>query len=151
MSVSFSCYRFPTFSIVMNFTEFDLILGLDWFTKYEAELNYAERIVRVKTKLGYITIPCEGPNSDRKYFWSALDVSLAQLEPVPAVLENISVDIENIPVVKNYADVFKEVVSLPPQREIDFKISLVPNARSVVQAIRRMTLKEKEELDNQTR
>ena len=47
-------------------------------------------------------------------------------------------------------DVFEEVVRLPPQREIDFKIALISNARPVVHAIRRMSLKEKEELDNQT-
>ena len=46
---------------------------------------------------------------------------------------------------------FEEVVRLPPQREIDFKIALILNARPVVHAIRRMSLKEKEELDNQTR
>ena len=61
----------------MNFTEFDLILGLDWLTKFEAEVKCAERVVKVKTKLANIVIPFEGPNSDRKDFWAALDVSPA--------------------------------------------------------------------------
>jgi len=150
--VSFSRYRFPTISIVMNFKEFDLILGLNWFTKYEAEVKCAERVVKAKTKFrDYITNSCEGPNSDREDFWSALDVSPAQIEKILVVTENTPVDIENIPVVKNYAYVFEKVVILPSRREIDFKISLIPNARPVVHTIRRMNLKEKEELDNQTR
>ena len=62
----------------MNFNEFDLILGLDWLTKYEAEVRCAERVVRAKIKSGsYITIPCEGQKSNRKDFWAALNVSPA--------------------------------------------------------------------------
>ena len=52
---------------------------------------------------------------------------------------------------KNYADVFEEVENLPPQREIEFRIDLIPNARPVVHPIRRMAPKEKEELSSQTR
>ena len=39
---------------------------------------------------------------------------------------------------------------MPPQREIEFRIDLIPNARPVVHPIRRMTPKEKEELGDQT-
>ena len=84
----------------MDFPEFDIILGLDWLTKYEAEVNCAERIVKIRTKLGYITVPCHGSNPDRKEFWSALEV--------------IPTSLEKIPVVRNYADVFEEVENLPP-------------------------------------
>ena len=46
---------------------------------------------------------------------------------------------------------FEEVENLPPQREIEFRIDLIPNARPVVHPIRRMDPKEKEELGSQTR
>ena len=56
LPVSFSRYRFPFDSIVMDLSEFDVILGLDWLTKYKAEVRCAERIVKVETKLGPIYI-----------------------------------------------------------------------------------------------
>ena len=122
----------------MNFSGYDVILGLDWLTKYGAELLCAERVVKIKTKFGNImTIPCHGSATDRKEFWSSLEVTPPS--------------IETIPIVKDYADVFEEVNSLPPRREIDFRIDLVPNARPVVHPIRRMSPKEREELSNQTK
>ena len=121
----------------MDFPEFDIILGLDWLTKYEAEVNCAERIVKIRTELGHIYIPCHGSNPNREEFWSALEL--------------IPTSMEKIPIVRNFADVFEEVENLPPQREIEFRIDLIPNARPVVHPIRRMTPKEKEELGDQTR
>ncbi|MEJ7425464.1 hypothetical protein, partial [Staphylococcus warneri] len=83
-------------------------------TKYEAEVKCVDRVVKAKIKSGdNITIPCEGPNSNSKDFWAALDVSPAQIENIPIVTENVPDLIKDIPVVKNYADVFEEVVSLP--------------------------------------
>ena len=121
----------------MDLSEFDIILGLDWLTKYKAEVRCAERIVKVETKLGPIYIPCHGSEINRTEFWSSLEVTPPSLE--------------KIPVIKNYADVFEEVENLPPQREIEFRIDLIPNARPVVHPIRRMAPKEKEELSSQTR
>ena len=113
----------------MDLSEFDIILGLGWLTQYKAEVRCAERIVKVETKSGHITIPCLGAEINRTEFWSFLEVT--------------PLSIEKIPVVKNYADVFEEVENLPPQREIEFRIDLIPNARPVVHPIRRMAPKEK--------
>ena len=59
--------------------------------------------------------------------------------------------LESIPVVREFSDVFEEVKSLPPHREIEFRIDLVPNARPVVHASRRMAPRVRIELVNQTR
>lgn len=45
---------------------------------------------------------------------------------------------------------FEEVKSLPPHREIEFRIDLVPNARPVFHASRRMVPRERVELVKQT-
>ena len=57
---------------------------------------------------------------------------------------------ETIRVVKKFVDVFEEVKCLPPHREIEFRIDLIPNARPVVHAKRRMAPKEMNELKKQT-
>ena len=41
------------------------------------------------------------------------------------------VNIEEVPVVKDYLDVFPEkLVSVPPEREVDFKIELMPISKT---------------------
>ena len=70
--ISYSRYKFPIHLIVMDLSEFDVILGLEWLTKYKAEVRCAERIVKVETKLGPIYIPCHGSEINRTEFWSSL-------------------------------------------------------------------------------
>ena len=72
--VSYSCYKFSFKVIVMDHSDFDIILGLDWLTKYKAEVRCAKRIVKVETKLGPIYIPCHGSEINRTEFWSSLEV-----------------------------------------------------------------------------
>ena len=45
---------------------------------------------------------------------------------------------------------FKEVVGLPPHREIEFRIDLVKDAKPVVLPLRRMAPREQRELEAQT-
>ena len=64
-------------------------------------------------------------------------------------LDSSSSDLDSTPVVRLYPDVFGEVISLPPKREIDFRIDLIPGARPVVLPPRRMASHEKVELGKQ--
>ena len=57
---------------------------------------------------------------------------------------------ENIPLVCEFEDVFlEELPRLPPQREIDFGIKLIPGAQPISKAPYRMTLTELKELNIQ--
>jgi len=58
--------------------------------------------------------------------------------------------IEDIPVVREFPDVFLEKLpGLPPQREIDFEIELVPSAQPISKAPYRMAPTELKELKAQ--
>ena len=58
--------------------------------------------------------------------------------------------IENIPVVCEFSDVFpKELPGLPPQREIDFEIELIPSAQPILKVPYKMTSIELKELKTQ--
>ena len=59
-------------------------------------------------------------------------------------------DLSAIPVVGGYPDVFKEVRSLPPKREIDFYIYLVDNAKPVALPLRYMAPRERRKLSRQS-
>ena len=64
-------------------------------------------------------------------------------------LDSSPVNLQSTRVVKFYPDVFGEVTALPPKREIDFRIDLIPGARPVVLPPRRMAPREKVELRKQ--
>ena len=58
--------------------------------------------------------------------------------------------LEDIPVLKEYADVFpKEISGLPPKRELDFTIELVLSAVPSSKAPYRMNILELNELKSQ--
>eukprot|EP00253_Pinus_taeda_P016529 PITA_16529 len=64
--------------------------------------------------------------------------------------ENNESALGNIPVVREFADVFpKEIPGLPPKRNLDFTIELVPGAAPVSQAPYRMSVPELTELKMQ--
>ncbi|GKB19515.1 hypothetical protein Tco_0853438 [Tanacetum coccineum] len=68
-------------------------------------------------------------------------------------LMNAKVDeprISDIPVVRNFIDVFPEdLVGLPPQRQVEFRIDLVPGATPVVKSPYRLAPSEMQELSRQ--
>jgi len=60
------------------------------------------------------------------------------------------IKIEDIPVIFEFPDVFpEELLGLPPAREIDFKIELVPGAQPISKAPYRMVPTELKELKTQ--
>jgi len=57
--------------------------------------------------------------------------------------------LEDIPMVCNYSNVFSEVVGLPPDREIEFSIDLVPGTQPIHKAPYRMAPTELREIKEQ--
>ncbi|KAL6219375.1 hypothetical protein ACLB2K_007134 [Fragaria x ananassa] len=57
--------------------------------------------------------------------------------------------IDQIPVVNSFKDVFQEITHLPPSREVEFNIDLVPEAKPISITPYRMAPKELEELHTQ--
>ena len=55
--------------------------------------------------------------------------------------------LENIPVVCDFKDVFpEELPGMPPRRDMDFSIDLIPRTRPISKAPYRMAQREMEEL-----
>ena len=58
--------------------------------------------------------------------------------------------LEDIPILRGYSDVFsEEILGLPPKRELDFTIELVPGAVPSSKAPYRMNISELNELKSQ--
>nr|GEY77330.1 reverse transcriptase domain-containing protein [Tanacetum cinerariifolium] len=91
---------------------FDVIIGMDWLSKHHAKIICDEKVVH---------IPIDGKT------W----IIRAQ------AVENKSKDkrLEDVPVVREFPDVFhKNLPGLPPVRQVEFQINLIPRAAPVAHA-----------------
>nr|GFB91809.1 putative reverse transcriptase domain-containing protein [Tanacetum cinerariifolium] len=109
---------------------FDVVIGMDWLSKYHAKIIYDEKVVH---------IPIENETL-------IVQVFIAQ------VMEKKSNEkqLENIPVVREFRDVFpEELPGLPPVRQVEFQIDLIPGAAPIARAPYRLAPSEMQELSNQ--
>ncbi|GJR68960.1 hypothetical protein Tco_0015025 [Tanacetum coccineum] len=105
---------------------FDVIIGMDWLANHHAVIVYDEKIVRI-------------PFGDK-----VLIVQVTKKE-----IENESEEkrLEDVPTVRDFLEVFPEdLPGLPPTRQVEFQIDLVPGAAPVARAPYRLAPTELQEL-----
>ncbi|GJY45372.1 putative reverse transcriptase domain-containing protein [Tanacetum coccineum] len=111
-------------------------IGMDWLSKLRAKIVCFEKIVQIPLSNGEI-----------------LEVHVERPEGNLKQLKSIKVDghkLKDIPVVRNFPGVFPEDLSgLPPPRELEFRIDLIPGAMPVAKSPYRLALTEMQELSNQ--
>ncbi|KAL8098148.1 hypothetical protein AgCh_031067 [Apium graveolens] len=137
--------------IPFNLGEFEVILGMDWFSNHEAQIECKSKKVKLRTKDGEEVIFI-GKRQEKKFLMDiearrllrqGCEVYLAHVMDV----EKEFVRIEDIPIVRDYPDVFPdEFHGLPPDREIEFTIDLAPGTEPVSKAPYRMAPVEMKEL-----
>ncbi|GJW95498.1 putative reverse transcriptase domain-containing protein [Tanacetum coccineum] len=115
---------------------FDVIIGIDWLSGHKAEIICHEKVVKIPLLDGKVLRVLE----------EKLEEKMRQLMSAKAK-ENKQ---KEIVVVKDYPGVFPDDLSgLPPNREIEFRIELVPGAIPVVKSPHRLAPSELEELSGQ--
>nr|XP_027090339.1 uncharacterized protein LOC113711372 [Coffea arabica] len=135
---------------------YDVILGMDWLVKYHAQLDCRAKTVDfhipseptlqldVRGKLTSATL-ISGIKA-RKLLSKGARGYLAVLINTPQ--EQLKV--ENVPVVCEFPELFpEELTSLPPERDIEFKIDLHPGAEPISKTPYRMAPAELKELKTQ--
>ncbi|XP_071924874.1 uncharacterized protein [Coffea arabica] len=135
---------------------YDVILGMDWLAKYYAQLDCRTKKVDfhipgeptlqldVRGKLILATL-ISGIKA-RKLLSKRARGYLAVLINTPQ--EQLKV--ENVPVVCEFPELFpEELTSLPPKRDIEFKIDLHPGAEPISKTPYRMAPAELKELKTQ--
>ncbi|GJT58346.1 putative reverse transcriptase domain-containing protein [Tanacetum coccineum] len=93
--------------MVIELGSFDIIIGMDWLSRYDAAILCGEKKVR---------IPLEGET------------------------------IKDVPVIRDFPD---ELPGLPPPRQVEFRIDLIPGAAPVARAPYRLAPSEMKELSKQ--
>ncbi|GKE65203.1 reverse transcriptase domain-containing protein [Tanacetum coccineum] len=134
---------------------FDIVIGMDWLSKYHARISYDEKVVhlpingetliirgdRSKTRLSLISCI-----KTERYISRGCQVFIAQ------VMEKKSDDkrLEDIPVVREFLEIFpKDLPGLPLVRQIEFQIDLILRTAPVARAPYRLALSKIQELSNQ--
>jgi hypothetical protein len=129
-------WKFTADLIVLEMQDFDVILGMDWLHQNKATIDCHEKSISLRpfgqTEIVY--------HSNRRNLCG----------PFVAMLESKEINIEEIPVVNEFPDVFpRDLPGLPPDPEIEFAIVLVPGTKPIHKAPYRMAPMELKELKEQ--
>ncbi|GJU41613.1 putative reverse transcriptase domain-containing protein [Tanacetum coccineum] len=107
---------------------FDVIIGMDWFVKHDAVIVYGEKA--------------------RKYIELGCHLFLAHVTKKKPKEKRL----EDVLVIRDFPEVFPEDLSgLPPPKQVEFRIDLVPRAAPVAHAPYRLAPSEMRELSEQLR
>jgi hypothetical protein len=108
---------FPTNMIVLKGQDIDVILGMNWLAQHKAILNTDLRTIKLS-------------HSHEEVLLSILVAIPAK--PFGRVYEDIISEIQDIPVVCEFLDVFPEdLPRLPPERDVEFVIELKPDTAPI--------------------
>ncbi|XP_073018702.1 uncharacterized protein [Primulina eburnea] len=143
--------------IIIPMVAFDVILGMDWLSSYRAVIDCMAKMVR---------FPAE--DDDRGIFQSsgisfgtpyisclkAHEMLSKGCQGFLAAVINLNTEmtmkLNEIEVVRDFPDVFADdVTGLPPDREVEFVIDVVPGTTPISKAPYRMAPTEMKELKNQ--
>ncbi|GJV73711.1 putative reverse transcriptase domain-containing protein [Tanacetum coccineum] len=123
---------------------FDVIIGMDWLSKYHAVIDCAEKIVRIPW--GNETLIVHGDRSNQgnktclniisctkthKYLLKGHNVFLAHVTTKETEDKSGEKQLEDVPIVRDFP---KDLSGLSPTRQVEFQIDLMPGAAPVARA-----------------
>ncbi|GKE68706.1 putative reverse transcriptase domain-containing protein, partial [Tanacetum coccineum] len=132
--------------------------GMDWLAKYHALIVCDEKVVRIP--YGNEVLIIRGDSCDsgsklniisctktQKYIEKGCQVYLAQVTSKKAEDKSEEKRLEDVPIVREFPEVFPEdLPGLPPARQVEFQIDLVPGAALIARAPYRLAPAEMQEL-----
>ena len=110
MPLTIGRHVFPTDLIVLESQGLDVILGMDWLSKFEGNIDCTSKSILLTT-----------PKGKRIKYVSRHAQRRTQVNSLSGVVQ------EELPVVKDYPAVFsEELPGMPQNRDIEFFIELLP-------------------------
>nr|GEX80023.1 putative reverse transcriptase domain-containing protein [Tanacetum cinerariifolium] len=134
---------------------FDVIVGMDWLVERDALIvcgrkelyvPYRNKTLMVKSDRGVSRLKVISCIKARKYIERGSQLFMAQVTEKKQVKKQL----QDVPVICNFPEVFPDdLPGLPPPRQVEFKIELMPGAAPVACVPYRLALSEQKELSNQ--
>ncbi|GJX26751.1 putative reverse transcriptase domain-containing protein, partial [Tanacetum coccineum] len=140
--------RISETNTILRGCTFDVIVGMDWLANHHAVIICDEKILRipygnevlivqgdrdgkgVKSKLSIISC-----TRTQKYIKRGCLIFLAQVTKKEIENESEEKRLEDVPTVRDFPEVFPEdLPGLPPTRQVEFQIDLVPGTAPVARA-----------------
>ncbi|GJR10543.1 putative reverse transcriptase domain-containing protein [Tanacetum coccineum] len=142
---------------------FDVIIGMDWLAKYHAVIVCDEKLVRVPFGDKILIFHGDGSNNGhesrlniisctktQKYLLKGCPIFLAHVTTKKAEDKSKEKRPDDVPIVQDFLEVFPEdLPGIPPTRQVEFQIDLIPGAAPVARAPYRLAPSEMKELSDQ--
>ncbi|GKD07432.1 hypothetical protein Tco_1187117 [Tanacetum coccineum] len=136
---------------------------MDWLAKNHAVIVYDEKIVRTPYKNKILIVQGDKVDKEKKstlsiiscvkaqkYMEKGCQLFLTQVTMKENKDESKEKRLEDVPTVRDFPEVFpKDLLGLPPTRQVEFQIELVLGAAPVAPAPYRLAPSEMEELSTQ--
>lgn len=149
--------QFPVDLVPIPMRGNKVIVGMDWLSPNGEVIDCEQQLVRVRTPSGgELVIQGERPQREptfcsaaraRRYFQQGCAGYIAYIVDAR---EKGKVAVDDVPVVRDYPDVFpKDLPGIPPKRQVEFRIDLIPGAAPIAKAPYRQAPPEMQELSTQ--
>ncbi|GJU95006.1 putative reverse transcriptase domain-containing protein [Tanacetum coccineum] len=162
-TLNFLNHPFNIDLIPVELGSFDVIIGMDWLAKYHAVIVCAEKIVRIPFGDEILIVRGDGSSNKhgtrlniisctkaQEYLTKGCHVFLANITATKDEDKSKEKRLEDVPVVQEFPEVFPEdLPGIPPTRQVEFRIDLVPGATPVARAPYRLAPSEMKELAEQ--
>jgi hypothetical protein len=134
VSIAIRGVDFPSNLILLDSKGIDIILGMDWLSNYDGVMQCVRKAVKL-TKKDRISVEF---------------LAMVQLGLDGKLNQTKAIAVEDIRVVQDFPDVFpEELPGMPPDRDIEFLIQLLPGTPPISKRSYRMPVNELVELKKQ--
>ena len=130
--------EFPADLVALDMRDFDVVLGMDWLSRHRATLACYKKEVKLH-RPGKLEVKLRGLR--RELSSSMISTMAAQrmlLKGCQGYLAYVvetgkeGTMVDEIPVVREFPDVFPDdIAGLPPEREVEFTIDLIPGTEPI--------------------
>jgi len=148
-------HKFQANLLPMKLAGFDIVLGMDWLSANHARILCDKNSVVLSTPTGEI-ITIQGDKAPKSMKFISVMKAASYLRKqgmvyMISIIMNVKgKELKEIPVVSEYPDVFPEdLPGQPPDREVEFRIHLIPGTSPIAKSPYRLAPTEMQELKKQ--
>ncbi|KAD4585798.1 hypothetical protein E3N88_23399 [Mikania micrantha] len=141
--------------IPMVLGEFDVVIGMDWLSSYRANIVCDRKSIQLIAPNGY-EVSIQGEKRGGVVLCSLVKAMKYMNHGGQSFLayvidnEKVVQKLEDVPIVREFPDVFPDdLPGIPSDRDVEFKIDLIPGAKPIAKAPYRLAPSELQELMTQ--